>query len=266
MSVSMLDQVSPVAPVVVPNQPRLCNQAEDLVVKIATHRDEVFDSLKLVYKSYLKTGLVAPNPHEIRVLSQHLLPTTEIFTAKRAGQVLCTMTLVRDGKEGLPMEDIYADEVAARRKHAKIAEVSSLADAFDGKDSTLSVLFQTMSLMAQSAKQRGVNELLITVHPHHAGFYHRFIGFETIGGLKTYQSVQNRPAVALMLDLDRLHINHPRAYKRFFGKPFPKAQIESRFLADSIRYELYCVLKSIQHSGAIRRRQAEPKRASLRAG
>jgi hypothetical protein len=94
--------------------------------------------------------------------------------------------------------------------------------------------------MSQYARHRGVDELLIAVHPRHAKFYERFIGFEIIGGKRLYESVCCKPAVALALDLNRLSVNHPRAYKRFFGSPFSedafrRPPIETGMLAEMRR-------------------------------
>lgn len=92
----------------------------------------------------------------------------------------------------------------------------------------LAVIVQLMSHMAQFARRHGVDELLIAVHPHHVGFYQRFIGFDVIGEERSYSSVCDNPAVAMALDLVRMPTNHPRAYERFFGTPLPDLELELR--------------------------------------
>jgi hypothetical protein len=172
----------------------------------------------------------------MRVTPYHLLPTTEVFIATHQDEVVCTLTLVRDGELGLPMESIYEDEVGFRRASGvSIAEVSCLADRRQSPARGLSILVKTMSLMAQYAKRRGVAELLIAVHPRHAPFYQRFMGFEAIGPLKAYGTVLDNPALALAIDLDRAAVIHPRARKRFFGTPFRKEELAYRPISDSFR-------------------------------
>jgi hypothetical protein len=107
-----------------------------------------------------------------------------------------------------------------------------------------------MSLMAQCARQRGIDELLITVHPRHLKFYERFIGFQQIGNEKNYHAVNDHPAVALALDLKNLHIIHPRAYKRFFGTPFTPHEMMFRPIQEGLMNDLRWIVEasaSINH-------------------
>ena len=211
----------------------------DIAVSVASRPEEVKAALGLVYQAYIRNGLIEPNPFAVRVTPYHLLPTTEVFIARCRSDVICTMTLVADGESGLPMESIYGQEVMRRRvEGASIAEVSCLADRRRSLVRSLPVLIKVMSLMAQCAQRRGIDELLIAVHPKHAPFYERFIGFEIVGSERAYRGVCNKPAVALALDLERLAVNHPRAYKRFFGTLFPEEELQYRPISDEFRAEL----------------------------
>jgi hypothetical protein len=210
-----------------------------LSVRIASKPSDLHAAYRLVYRAYLRGGLCEPNPYRMRVTPYHLLPTTEVFVAVSRGEVVCTLTLVGDGELGLPMETIYGWEVASRRAQgATVSEVSCLADREPTLLRGLPVLTKVMSLMAQRAKYRGIRELLIAVHPRHAPFYERFIGFRVIGREKAYEAVRNRPALGLCLDLDRLPVIHPRAYQRFFGSPFPEADLRHRPIPDEFRIQL----------------------------
>ena len=213
----------------------------DQPIHLASRREELFAAFSLVYRAYLKTGLVRPNPFQMRVTPYHLLPSTDVIVAKATdrNEVACTLSLVGDGKLGLPIESAFADEVAERRRRGvQLAEVTSLAEQRDENEGGSSPLLKAMGLMAQRAKRRGIDELLITVHPHHVKFYQRFIGFELLGDERPYESVLDKPAVALSLDLNLLHVNHPRAYERFFGKPFSAAALADQTLPINVRTEL----------------------------
>lgn len=210
-------------------------------LQIATSRWELFTAFRLVYQEYRKAGLVHPNPLEVRLTPYHLLPTTDVIVAATpAGkEAACTVTLVRDGRMGLPIESIFPETVIERRRQGRsIAEVTSLADNREVVGSGTSLVFQVMSFMAQRAKLKGVDDLLITVHPHHAKFYERFIGFKVIGDSRPYGSVLDNPAVPLALDLNRLKFDHPRAYERFFGTPFPVEMLSGHSVSAAIRSEL----------------------------
>jgi N-acyl-L-homoserine lactone synthetase len=99
-----------------------------------------------------------------------------------------------------------------------------------------------MSLMAQCAQRRGVNQLLIAVHPHHAKFYQSCVAFDRIGDERPYEAVQGHPAVALALDLDRAPVDHPAHYKRFFGVSFPEDAMRSAPIPAHMRCELQPVV------------------------
>jgi hypothetical protein len=163
------------------------------------HREAAF---RLVYESYLRAGLIEPNPCEMRVMPYHLAATTGVFVALERETVICTISLVGDGPLGLPMEAIYAEELSRlRARLAYMGEISCLAERQDDPRKLLPVLIQLGKLVIQSAFRRGLDYLLLAVHPRHARFYRRFWSFEPIGELRSHPLVRNRPAVALAFDL-----------------------------------------------------------------
>ena len=209
------------------------------ICRIATARDEVLGALQLVHDEYVRSGLSLPTDSGLRVTRYHLLNTTEVLVGLVDDQVACTLSLVRDSRFGLPMESIYRREVNVRRRLGKsVAEVSCLADRRADAERTLTVMFRVMALVAQAATHRGVDELLIAIHPHHAKFYERFLGFERIGDLKYYSTVRGNPAVAMTLDLTRLHVTNPKAYKRLYGQPFAPRELRERVVSLALLEEL----------------------------
>ena len=137
-------------------------------IQLASQGEELFAAFSLVYRTYLRTGLVHPNPFHMRVTPYHLLPSTDVIVAKapERSNVVCTLSQVADGKLGLPIESAFAEEVAERRRRGvRLAEVTSLADQRDVDEAEPSPLLKVMGFMAQRAKRRGIDELLITVHP-----------------------------------------------------------------------------------------------------
>ncbi len=157
------------------------------------------------------------------------------------------MSLVRDARLGLPMEAIYEREIDQRRRQGiRLAEVSCLADARKSETCSFSGLLRLMALTAQCAVRRGVDQLVIAVHPRHAAFYQCFIAFEPIGEEKTYSAVCDKPAVAMVLDLNRLSFDHPKAYKRLFGKPFSDEVLRYRLISPELRRELCYLAEEIR--------------------
>jgi hypothetical protein len=211
----------------------------DVALKIAASRGDLFEAFHLVYRAYVRAGLATPNSHRMRVTAFHSLSTTEVFVAKKGDAIVCTMSLVADGKLGLPMECVYADEVMTRRlRGRRLAEVSCLADDHESTGGSCRIVMRLMSLMAQCAKLRGVDELVIAVHPRHAKFYERCAAFMPIGDVRTYHGVCDNPAVAMVLDLNRVSQTHPMIWARFFGNPYPAETIRRRPIPKSLREEL----------------------------
>lgn len=185
----------------------------DFKLGIADTQDSLLSAFRLVYDTYVRCRLMEPNAYAMRVTPYHLPEDTDVFVASRGESVTCTMSLVRDGQMGLPMEDAYGPEVRQRRDQGnRVAEVSCLAGGVDGGKGMRRVAIRLMGFMAQYAWRRGVDELLIAVHPDHARFYERMIAFRPIGGERSYTPVCNKPAVAMALDLREAALDYPRLY------------------------------------------------------
>jgi hypothetical protein len=213
--------------------------ASEINYKIASRSDELWGAFKLIYLAYVQRGLALPNHAGLRVTPFHVLQTTEVVIGSTIDEVICTATIVHDGSMGLPLECVYAAEVAQRRAQGiTLAEVSCLADRTEPTARSFPVLCRLMSLIAQSSKRRGADELLIAVHPRHARFYHRYLGFRQIGEERTYPSVRNHPALALSLDLNNLASQHPGAHERLFGSPFPVFTLERPRISNTVWDEI----------------------------
>src|SRR5205085_456268 len=162
--------------------------------------------------------------------------TTEVFIAQLRDDVICTVTLVIDGELGLPMQSLYAQTINERRSmDLRLAEVSCLADRRNDPRRFFPLFVALSRLMVQSARLRGVDQLLVTVHPRHARFYHRYMAFETIGEEKAYPMVKNNPALPLCLDFARVDRDHPASYDQFFGERLPASATEYRPMSDNDR-------------------------------
>jgi hypothetical protein len=188
--------------------------------RIAHSQQDRRGAFELVHRAYLRAGLVEENPAGLRVTPYHFEPTTDLFVAVADGEVIATVTLVGDGRLGVPMGGVYPDEIARVRSMAGwFGEVSCLADRRSDFQRTLPVFLRLNRLMAQTAKARGMARLVIAVHPRHARFYRRFMGFQEIGEQREYPTVRNNPAVACMLDFAAIDRDHPPSWDAIFSEP-----------------------------------------------
>lgn len=85
------------------------------------------DAFALVSEEYKKDGYIDVDVRpDIPVYNS--LPTSATFIARSPGGVLGTVTVVGDGTKGLPMENIYREEIGRLREvRKKIVEISQLA-------------------------------------------------------------------------------------------------------------------------------------------
>jgi hypothetical protein len=180
---------------------------DGVTYKVAGTRDERREAFRLVYESYLGAGLISDNPMRMRVTPYHLYPMTGVFLANHQSDPVYTTSLVIDDEGGLPLEELYPEEVEAMRLQGlRIAEVSCLAggknEMFDRKRN-FAIFLQLMGLMVQYARQHGVDRLLVAVHPRHAKFYQHFLGFQVFGEQKSYDAVEGNPAVGCLHDFEK---------------------------------------------------------------
>lgn len=146
--------------------------------------------------------------------------TATIFSAAIEGVTFGTISVFADGEKGLPLEEIYAPELAElRNRYACIVEVGQFAvddevlSQYGG--GTLSKGMHTLPLFGavfHHSIQTGVSAIVIAINPKHERFYDS-LGFETFGEERTFPSVNNAPAVAKVLPLadiaERYHKREP---------------------------------------------------------
>ncbi len=181
----------------------LANKA--IQISLARSESDLTGAFRLLYDSYLRAGLVQENAIEMRLTPYHLLPTTEVLVAKYQSEIVSTLTMVADSKLGLPIESMYASQIAELRSQGlRVAEMGSLADRRSSPVRFASVFAEMARLIVQVAETREIDALVLASHPRHAKLYARACGFEQIGELTSCPYAQGNPAVALLLQFDRV--------------------------------------------------------------
>jgi hypothetical protein len=173
---------------------------DDLGCFVATSRHSLSVAFRMTYSTYLRNGFVQPNRWGLRILPQQLLDTSWVLLAARELRPIGTLTLIEDGAQGLPIESLYSSEMRALQRQAEcVAELTCLAtDSTAGTQNT-AVLRHLLRSAIALADQRGIDCLTICVHPRHAQFYRRRLGFREFGPLRRCPWVCNQSAVAMNL-------------------------------------------------------------------
>ncbi len=100
--------------------------SDRLQLKIADTKEELEACFRLLHDAYVGSGFMKPDPSGMRVTIYHALPTTTTLCAKYDGEVVGTLSLIRDSAFGFPLQSIF-DLSGVRAKEGNIAEVSALA-------------------------------------------------------------------------------------------------------------------------------------------
>lgn len=216
--------------------------AQDVAVRPALSLAELEQAYSLVYRKYLESGYCAPHPAGMRVSKYNILPESLCVVGVLRGEVVATVTLVPDSPLGLPMESIYAREIACLRAAGRRpAEVSMLADRRRFGPRALPMLLRLLKVLFDYTRNVvKCTDLCITVHPHHEQFYARYLLFEQMGEVRKYPVVQDNPAVPERLNLEGIEQRcqgHPRLLKVFFDSTTPPERFANRytFTCDDIR-------------------------------
>lgn len=225
-------------------------ECSDITIKVASRREERHGAFHLAYNSYHRAGLCDERPEGLRITPYQILPTTDVIIAELRGEVVSTLSLVRDGELGLPLESVYPDEVRRRRAAGlRLAEVSCLADRRKDPARFFSLFCELAQIMIQMAERDGVDQLLIAVHPRHARMYCRIMAFKQVGETRDYEAVKGNPAVLLCLDLAETKAHNPEAWARFVGEPLPEEIIEPQPINAFDRWHFEQVAQHFEQAG-----------------
>jgi hypothetical protein len=131
--------------------------------------------------------VLAPEVTGFRISRHGLLASTLVFVAVlEDGRVIGTVSLVVDSSAGLPMDALYPGELEARRRHARLAEVKSLAVERSYRHAGVVHLLTRMIVGAATAVGC-VDELVMAAHPRTRAYYARTWLFAPFGPERGYQ-------------------------------------------------------------------------------
>lgn len=217
----------------------------NIVTKLCENRCEREQAFRLTYDVYLRAGLTTPLLSEMRVLRHHLLDETSIIIAKYGESVISTLTLIKDTAFGLPLESLFADEIETMRLDKLcLSEISCLVShaPFLNTQQKFKLLIQMFGLVIQLAAYKGVDRLLLVVHPKHGRLYQRLLGCEPISDTKTYDSVNGKPGVLYSHDLSQSH--YPMM-KQIYATKYPPEELNGTLMTE---FEKQYFTKAMSHT------------------
>jgi hypothetical protein len=201
--------------------------SDRLQLKIAETKDELEACFRLLHDAYVGSGFMEPDPSGMRVTIYHALPTTTTLCAKYDGQVVGTMSLIRDSAFGFPIQAIY-DLSAVRAKEGNIAEVSALAVHPSFRKTGGAILFPLMKFMYEYCTTFfDTRHLVIAVNPNKIEMYESLLFFRrlTANVVEKYDFANGAPAVGAWLDLQHA----PAIFDEIYGSKRPRKNLSTYF-------------------------------------
>ena len=189
---------------------------ERLVLKIADTKEELEACFKLLHDAYVASGFMKPDPSGMRVTAYHALPTTTTLCAKFDGQVVGTISLIRQSPFGFPLQAVF-DLSSVEEERGKIAEVSALAVHPEFRKTGGMILFPMMKFMYQYCTTFfDTRHLVIAVNPYHIELYESLLFFQRLPQktVDAYDFANGAPAVGASLDLQTAPEVLKKAYDR----------------------------------------------------
>lgn len=201
-----------------------------LQLKIAETQGELEACFRLLHDAYVASGFMKPDPSGLRVTPYHALPTTTTLCASFDGEVVGTMSLIREGMFGFPLQSAF-DLGAVRAREGRIAEISALAVHPRFRRTGGAILFPLMKFMYEYCTRFfDTRHLVIAVHPHKAELYESLLLFERLQQhvVDRYDFAGGAPAVGATLDLDRARV----AFESLYGRRSPRRNLHRYFVLE----------------------------------
>lgn len=198
-----------------------------LELKIAETREELEACFALLHDAYVASGYMQPHPSGLRVTPYHALPTTTTVCAKLDGQVVGTLSMVREGVFGLPLQSAF-DLSALRAQGGQIAEISALAVHPAHRRTGGTILFPLMKYMyAYCTRYFDTRHLVIAVNPDRIELYEALLQFERLQAavVQDYAFANGAPAVGATLDLAAA----PAHFEALYGRRRPRRNLHAYF-------------------------------------
>lgn len=204
-----------------------------LVLKIAETKEELEACFKLLHDAYVGSGFMRPDPSGMRVTIYHALPTTTTLCAKFDGEIVGTISLIRESVFGFPLQSIF-DLHEIREKKGRVAEVSALAVHPKFRNTGGTILFPLMKFMYEYCTTFfDTRHLVIAVNPNRIEMYESLLFFERLAenSVENYDFANGAPAVGASVDL---HVA-PEIFKRVYGKKPRRKNLYLYFLRTRLR-------------------------------
>lgn len=158
-----------------------------VVIRLAKSGPEMEAANRLVYENYVEDGFWEPDEAQLKT-NRHLhSPHRVAWIAVRGGEVLGTLSIIRDNPQGLPSDaaqPVLMDRL--RTAGETLAEVSCLATQ-RSRAAPQIVLWLMAWGMQYCFYHEGLDRLVASCKPQHANFYESVLCFSKLSAPIYYE-------------------------------------------------------------------------------
>ncbi|MEM9826136.1 MAG: hypothetical protein AAF958_06080, partial [Planctomycetota bacterium] len=209
-----------------------------LTVGLATSSRQRELAAQLQQRIYAESGIRSPKTAEESLVGDL---KKEVFVARQATRIIGTVSLICDGRKGLPIDRNLPDLAWIIRDLAEwnrqqpadpsdtiamtdigksgLGEITSLAIDPEIRRTGLSrtdIFFQLTAELHREAQRLGMQNLVAVAHPKHGKAYRRMFNAQPIGEPFRYKKVGNRPAQAYVADISSRNGFHRKTHAVYF--------------------------------------------------
>lgn len=185
-----------------------------ITFKIATSLEELEQSYKLIYDSYLKAELCEWQQNPIRITQYHLLPTTLVIVAKHQEQVIGTISLVLDGVLGLPIQEVACVDVGQFDKKS-LSEITNFAIHPDWRSNHSLFFHLTKFYFMLANDYLNLDYTFIATIPEAADIYCALFGFHSFDNkVHSFDYVAGTQGKIMYLNVKET----PQFFRRIFSR------------------------------------------------
>ena len=166
----------------------LSRQSNRYIFKIAETKEELEGAYRLLYDSYLRTGLMDPHPNQMRCNVYQSLPYTTTVICKEGNRIIGTIGIIKDSPIGFPSDKVFKEQNDFyRKKGFHLCELSALAVS-PGNRGNHEVSLSLMKFMYfYITRYMNCTMMCATIHPRAFDFYAALFSFQRNGEIVKYE-------------------------------------------------------------------------------
>lgn len=194
-------------------------------IQLAKTKEDLEAAYSLLHDVYVEIGFMEPHPSGMRLNVYNMLPHTSTVVAKINGEVVGTISIVRDNPLGLPLDE-SVDTQSYRKPGWQVAEVTGLAVARPWRGQG-QILFPLLKFTYEYAVgYLGVEAFQVATALKKEDFFRALLFFEPITEQVFDDPMINGTSVrALFLNLNEAKTQ----FKRAFNHRGPEGNLYSYF-------------------------------------